>query len=78
MIDDLIDLILSTELAPGALMPRLTRPPLRGSPSERMNSLAFARAFARRSARVFGRSDDGGRELVRESRRGCACSRANR
>ena len=65
MIDDLIDLILGTQLA--------TRTPMPGLPASLAllplphQLLAFARASARRCARVFGGSLDGGLELVRES-----------
>jgi hypothetical protein len=66
VIDDLIDLILGTQIATRAPMPRLP-PALRRSRSARISSFAFARASARRWARVFGGSVDGGLELVRES-----------
>jgi hypothetical protein len=65
VIDDLIDLILRLEFAARALMPSCA-PGLPGTPpSWRINSFAFA--SARRSARDFGGSEDGGLELVRES-----------
>ena len=55
VIDDLIHLILRPELATRTPMPRLpTR--LSPPPSRRINSFAFARASARRCARVFGGS----------------------
>jgi len=54
MIDDLLDLILGTQLMTGTRCPGCP-PDLRRSPS-RMNSLAFARASARSCARDFGES----------------------
>ena len=66
VIDDLVDLILGPQLTTGTPVPRLTAS-RRCSRSRRINSLAFARASARRCARDFGGSIDGGRELVRES-----------
>ena len=67
VIDDLIDLILGPQLTTRTRMPRAAPPALRRSPSPRVSSLAFARASARRCARDFGGSIDGGFELVRES-----------
>ena len=66
VIDDLIDLILGPQLATRTRVPGLTAS-LALLALPRISSLAFARASARRCARVFGGSDDGGRELVRES-----------
>ena len=63
VIDDLIDVILRSQFPARVRMPAL---PARLAPLTlpRINSFALARASARRSARVFGGSDDGGLELV--------------
>ena len=51
---------------------------MRCSPSRRISSFARARASARRCARVFGGSEDGGFDVVRDSCRAWASNRANR
>ena len=66
VIDELIDLILGLQLATSAAMPGLSTC-LALLTLPRISSLAFALASARRCARVFGGSIDGGFELVRES-----------
>jgi hypothetical protein len=63
MINDLVHLILGLELPPPAAVARLTASLV----LPRNSSFAFALASARRCCRVFGGSDDGGLELVRES-----------
>ena len=77
VIDDLVNLILGPQLTPCALVPALPAS-LALLALPRINSFAFARASARRCARVFGGSKEGGLEVVRESWRACASNRLNR
>lgn len=66
MINDLIDLILRPQPTTRTRVPKLPAG-LAPPPSRRISSFAFARASARRCARVLGGSNDGDLELVRES-----------
>ena len=66
VIDDLIDLILGLELATRTPMPRL-RARLTLLPLPTLELPRLRLASARRCCRVFGGSEDGGLELVRES-----------
>ena len=76
MIDDLIDLILRPQLPTRTPVARLSASLT--LPTLTTQFFAFSRASARRCARVFGGSLEGGLELVRESSRNCASSRASR
>jgi hypothetical protein len=65
VIDDLIDLILRSELAPRAVVARLAAglAPLTVSPKQ---LLGLGPRLGAASCRVFGGSQDGGLELLRE------------